>query len=101
MIPLFSIDEVFLVCRKMCLDTFGEHAVHCKEFFVIFYIFKQTGVPGKEAHVNFLANPLDRRSTLRPADIMVYGWVGEKHGCVDLTWVSPLVGLGVRAFTVG
>ena len=55
----------------------------------------------KEAHVNFLTDPLDRRSTLRPADAMVYGWVGGKHACVDLTRVSPLVGLGVRPFTVG
>ena len=32
MIPLFPIDEVRLVYRKTCLDTFGEHVVHCKEF---------------------------------------------------------------------
>ena len=32
---------------------------------------------------------------------MVYKWVGGKHACVDLTGVSPLVGLGVRPFTVG
>jgi len=32
---------------------------------------------------------------------MVYGWVGGKHACVDLIGVSPLVGLGVRPFTVG
>jgi hypothetical protein len=51
--------------------------------------------------VNFLTDPLDRRSTLRPADVMVYRWVGGKHACVDLTGVSPLVGLGVAAFTVG
>jgi hypothetical protein len=31
----------------------------------------------------------------------VYGWVGGKHVCVNLTVVSPLVGLGVRDFTVG
>lgn len=31
MIPLFSIDEVFPVCRKACLDTFGEHTIHCNE----------------------------------------------------------------------
>ena len=31
MIPLFSIVEVCPVYRKTCLDTFGEHAVHCKE----------------------------------------------------------------------
>jgi len=55
----------------------------------------------KEVPVNFLTDPLDRRSTARPADVMVYGWVGGKHACVDLTGVSPLVGLGVRPFTVG
>jgi len=51
--------------------------------------------------VNFLADPLDRRSTLRPADVMMYRWVGGKHACVDLTGVSPLVGLCVGPFTVG
>jgi len=113
MIPLFPIDEVRLVYRKTCLDTFGEHVVHCKEFSgfkyrhdfvrdVLFDIFIRAGISvKKEAPVNFLTDPLDRRSTLRPADVMVYGWVGGKHACVDLTGVSPLVGLGVRPFTVG
>jgi len=55
----------------------------------------------KEAPVNFLTDPLDRRSTLRPAEVMVYGRVGGKHACVDLIGVSPLVGLGVRPFAVG
>jgi len=49
----------------------------------------------KEAPVNFLTDPLERRSTLRPADVMVYGWVGGKHACVDLNL------LGVGPFTVG
>jgi len=31
MISLFSIDEVCPVCRKVFLDTFGEHAVRYKE----------------------------------------------------------------------
>ncbi|GJR93619.1 hypothetical protein Tco_0265793 [Tanacetum coccineum] len=31
MIPLFSVDAICPVCRKACLDSFGEHAVHCKE----------------------------------------------------------------------
>jgi len=35
--------------------------------------------------VNFLIDTLDGRSTLRPADVMVYGWVRGKHACVDLT----------------
>ncbi|MCI34681.1 auxilin-like protein, partial [Trifolium medium] len=32
---------------------------------------------------------------------MVYGWVEGKHACVDLTGVSPVVGLGGGDFTVG
>jgi hypothetical protein len=113
MIPLFPIDEVCPVCRKACLDTFGEHFVHCKELFgfkyrhdfvrdVLFDIFRWAGVSvKKEVPMNFLTDPLDRRSTPRFADVMAYGWVGGKHACADLTRVSSLVGLGVGPFTVG
>ncbi|KAK2414652.1 hypothetical protein QL285_037222 [Trifolium repens] len=54
-----------------------------------------------QAPVNFLTDPQEGRSTLRPADVLVYGWVGGKHVCVDLTRVSPHVGLGVEDFIVG
>ncbi len=113
MIPLFPVDEVCPVCRKACLDTFGEHAVHCKELpgfkyrhdfvrDVLFDIFRRAGISvKKEAPVNFLTDPLEGRSTLRPADVLVFGWVGGKHACVDLTGVSPLVGLRTGTFTVG
>nr|ABD32857.1 hypothetical protein MtrDRAFT_AC149038g20v2 [Medicago truncatula] len=113
MIPLFPIDEVCPVYCKTCMDTFGEHAVHCKELpgfqyrhdfvrDVLFDIFRRAGVSvKKETSVNFLTDPLERRSTLRPADVMMYEWVGGKHACVDLTGVSPLVGLGVGPFSVG
>jgi len=82
MIPLFPIDEVCPVCRKACLNTFGEHTVHCKELpgfkyrydfvrDVLFDIFRRAEVlVKKEASMNFLTDPLDRRSTLRPADVM-------------------------------
>ncbi|MCI02441.1 auxilin-like protein, partial [Trifolium medium] len=53
------------------------------------------------ASVNFLTDPLEGRSTLRPADVLVYSWVGGKHACVDLTGVSSLVGLATGDFTVG
>jgi len=101
------------VCHKACLDTFGEHAVHRKELpgfkymhdfvmDVLFDIFRRARVSvKKEAHVNFLTYPLDRRLTLRSAYVMVYGWVGGKHACVNLIGVSPLVGSGVETFTVG
>ena len=85
------------------MNTFGEHVVHCKELLdfkyrhvfvrdVLFEIFRRAGVSvKKDVLVNFLTDPLDRRSTLRPADVMMYRWVGGKHACVDLTRVSPLV----------
>ncbi|KAJ0558888.1 putative exostosin [Helianthus annuus] len=113
MIPLFPVDEVCPVCHKACLDSFGEHAIHCRELpgfkyrhdlvrDVLFDIVRCAGISAKkEAPVNFLTDPLEGRSTLRPADILVFGWVGGKHACVDLTGVSPLVGLGSSAFTVG
>ncbi|GKB40592.1 hypothetical protein Tco_0885534 [Tanacetum coccineum] len=100
------------VCRKACLDSFGEHAVHCKELSgfkyrddmvrdILFYICRRAGISAKkEAPVNFLTDPSDGRSTLRPADVLVFGWVGGKHACVE-TGVSPLVGLSSRGFTVG
>nr|GEU77548.1 putative reverse transcriptase domain-containing protein [Tanacetum cinerariifolium] len=55
----------------------------------------------KEAPVNFLIDLRDERSALRATDVLIFGWVGGKHACVDLTGVSPLVGLSSRGFTVG
>ncbi|GAU46859.1 hypothetical protein TSUD_385360 [Trifolium subterraneum] len=113
MIPLFPADEICPVYRKACLDRFGEHAVHCRELpgfkyrhefvrDVLFDVFKRAGISvKKEAPENFLTDPLEGRSTLRPADVLVYGWVEGKHACVDLTGVSPLVGLSNGDFTVG
>ncbi|GKA77107.1 putative reverse transcriptase domain-containing protein [Tanacetum coccineum] len=83
MIPLLPVDEPCPVCRKVCLDSFGEHAVHCKE------------LPGFKYRHDLVRDVL---STLRPADILVFGWAGEKHACVDLTGVSPLVGLMDNGF---
>nr|GFB89032.1 putative reverse transcriptase domain-containing protein [Tanacetum cinerariifolium] len=113
MIPLFPVDAICLVCRKACLDSFGEHAVHCKELSGfkyrhdmvtdgLFDIFKRVGIfAKKEAPMNFLTDPSDERSTLKPDDVLVFGWVGGKHACVDLTGVSPLIGLSSRGFTAG
>ncbi|GKB32178.1 hypothetical protein Tco_0871579 [Tanacetum coccineum] len=113
MIPLFPIDEPCPVCRKVCLDSFGEHAVHCKELpgfkyrhdlvrDVLYDVLKRAGISSKkEAPVNFLTDPLEGRSTVRPADILVFGWAGGKHACVDLTRVSPLVGLRDNEFVAG
>ncbi|KAF5770941.1 hypothetical protein HanXRQr2_Chr14g0665051 [Helianthus annuus] len=113
MISLFPIDEVCPVYHKACLDSFREHVVHCRELpefkyrhdlvrDVLFNIFRRACISAKEeAPVNFLSDPLEGRSTLRPADILVFGWVGGKHDCVDLTGVSPFVGLGGNVFTVG
>ncbi|KAJ0606220.1 putative exostosin [Helianthus annuus] len=44
---------------------------------------------------------MEGRSTLRPADLLVFGWARGKHACVDLTGVSPLVGLRENGFVAG
>ncbi|GJU71758.1 hypothetical protein Tco_1263163 [Tanacetum coccineum] len=99
MIPLFLVDAICPICRKACLDSFGEHAVLCKE--LSGFKYRHVGIiVKKEAPVNFLTELSDGRSTLRPADVLVFGWVGGKHACVDLTGFSPLVGLSGRGFTV-
>lgn len=41
-------------------------------------IFKLEGVSvKKEAFVNILINPHDIKLTIRLADVLVYGWIGE------------------------
>nr|GEY04309.1 hypothetical protein [Tanacetum cinerariifolium] len=84
MIPLFSVDAICSFCRKACLDSFEKHAIHCKELpgfkyrhdmvrDVIFDICRRAGIfAKKEAPVNFLTDPSDGRSTLRPADILFF-----------------------------
>ncbi|MFS8003783.1 hypothetical protein Hanom_Chr13g01217961 [Helianthus anomalus] len=42
-----------------------------------------------------------RESTLRPADVLVFGWEGGKQACVDLTGVSPLAGFRENGFVAG
>ncbi|GJQ98661.1 hypothetical protein Tco_0009800 [Tanacetum coccineum] len=66
-----------------------ENMVACQDIFL------------ERSTCEFFTHPLDGESTLRRADALIFGWVGEKHACVDLTGVSPLVGLSSRGFTVG
>ncbi|MFS8014400.1 hypothetical protein Hanom_Chr15g01344061 [Helianthus anomalus] len=64
--------------------------------------FRRAGISAKkEAPVNFITDPSEGRSTLRPADVLVFGWEGGKHACVDLTGVSPLAGFRENGFVAG
>ncbi|KAM0065327.1 putative exostosin [Helianthus debilis subsp. tardiflorus] len=88
MIHLFPVDEPCPVCRKACLDSFGEHAIHSKKLSGFKYrhdwvsdvlcdVLKWTEISAKkEAPVNFLTDPLEGMSTFRPVDILVFGWEG-------------------------
>jgi hypothetical protein len=49
----------------------------------------------------FFINPQEGKSTLRSANVKVYMWVGEKHACVDLIGILPLVRLMTETFIVG
>nr|GEW14212.1 hypothetical protein [Tanacetum cinerariifolium] len=59
MIPLFLVDAICPFCRKACLDSLGEHAVHCKELpgfkyqhdmvrDVFFDIYRRVGISAKK-----------------------------------------------------
>nr|GEZ62087.1 putative reverse transcriptase domain-containing protein [Tanacetum cinerariifolium] len=84
---------------------------HCKELpgfkyqhdmvrDVFFDICRRAGISARKyAPVNFLTDLSDGRSTLRTADVLVFGWVGGKHACVNLTGDSPLVGLSSRFYS--
>jgi hypothetical protein len=54
----------------------------------------------KETPVNLLINPLEERSTLRSADILLYEWVGGKNVCVDLTLSLGLIPLALFCATI-
>ena len=82
----------------VCLDKFGEHAVHYKELSgfkyrhdlvrdVLFDVLRRAGISEKkEAPVNFLTDPAEGRSSLRHADVLVFGWAGENMH----VWTSPV-----------
>ncbi|KAJ0780440.1 putative exostosin [Helianthus annuus] len=88
MIPMYPEDEICLLCRKACMDKYEEHALHCKElpgfkyrhdlvWDVLWDIPRRAGISAKkEIPVNFLKDPMEGRSTLRPADLFVFGWAG-------------------------
>ncbi|MCI07865.1 auxilin-like protein, partial [Trifolium medium] len=91
MIPIFPKDELsgFKYRHDLVRD-------------LLFNIFRRARISvKKEALVNFLTDPQEVRLTLRPEDVLVFGRIGGKHVCVNLTGVSPLVGVGVGDFTVG
>ncbi|KAJ0467899.1 putative exostosin [Helianthus annuus] len=95
-IPMYPEDETCLICRKACMDKYGEHAMHCKELpefkyrhdwvrDVLWDILRRAGISAnKEAPVNFLMDHMEGRSTIRLADLLVFGWA---RGNV-LVWTS-------------
>jgi len=42
----------------------------------------------KEASVNFLTDPQEGSLTLRPTNVLVYGWEAWKRACVEFNGVS-------------
>nr|GEZ96926.1 auxilin-like protein [Tanacetum cinerariifolium] len=78
----------------------GKHA--CVDLTGVSPFVRRAGISGKkEEPVNFLTDPSDGRSKLGRADVLVFGGIGGKHACVDLTGVSPLVRLSIHGFTAG
>nr|GEV11162.1 hypothetical protein [Tanacetum cinerariifolium] len=82
------------VQRFVARHVFGEHDVHCNELLgfkyrhdmvrdVLFDGCRRVWISGKkEAHVYFLIDPLGERSTLRPADVLIFARARGK--CLEL-----------------
>nr|GEX34219.1 uncharacterized mitochondrial protein AtMg00810-like [Tanacetum cinerariifolium] len=64
-------------------------------------VFFSKMVKDVEVHFDMNIRQKSFLSVYTTADVLVFGWVGGKHACVDLTGVSPLVGLSSRVFTAG
>ncbi|PNX75891.1 auxilin-like protein [Trifolium pratense] len=107
MIPLFPVDEVCPICRKACLNRFGEHPVHCRELpnfkyrhdfvrDVLFDVFTCAGVfVKKKALVNFLTDPLESRGEIYIEVGRCSGvWMGRRKTCMcGLDWSFPTCGI--------
>ncbi|GKA89211.1 hypothetical protein Tco_0811023 [Tanacetum coccineum] len=86
----FSVDVICLVCRKACLDSFGEHAVHCKDL---------PGFKYRHDMVRDVLFDISRRAGISVKKEAHMGW---KETCVrGSDRVSRLVGLSSRGFTAG
>ncbi|KAL5702989.1 25S rRNA (cytosine(2278)-C(5))-methyltransferase [Ranunculus cassubicifolius] len=100
MIPMYLEGQICGGCNKVKMDQFGDHAVQCKSDPGIKHrhdtvrdglhdILRRAGIAAKkEADIGLREGD----NVLRPADILVYGWVNGQHTCLDLTGNSPLVG---------
>ncbi|MFS8017316.1 putative transcription regulator Others family [Helianthus anomalus] len=88
--------------QSLCKELLGFKYRHDWVRDVLWDILRRAWISAKkEAHVNFLTDPVEGRSTMRPEDLLVFGWAGGKHACVDLTGVSPLAGLRENGFVAG
>ncbi|KAL5723796.1 hypothetical protein ACHQM5_007146 [Ranunculus cassubicifolius] len=106
MIPIFAEGQACGGCNRFMMDQYGDHAVQCKGDPGIKHrhdtvrdglhdILRRAGIASKkEADIGLG----DKDGRLRPADILVYGWVNGRHTCVDLTGNSPLVGFNGGPF---
>nr|GEU40921.1 reverse transcriptase domain-containing protein [Tanacetum cinerariifolium] len=105
MIPSFDFSGFNNKDTKAVFESL--RAPHAHDFLLAIPIdgldqYMRVGISAKkETLVNFITDPSDGRSTLRSADVLVFGLVEGKHACVDLSGVSLLVGLSSRGFTTG
>ncbi|KAL8167568.1 LOW QUALITY PROTEIN: hypothetical protein V2J09_009067 [Rumex salicifolius] len=65
------------------------------------FVYCKVNLGFKQRHDYVPDTLYDGRSTLRPADVLIFGWVKGKHACVDFTRASPLAGIWYGTFTVG
>jgi len=100
-LPVYSKISLCPRCQTTRLDSLGDHAVHCPNNpgfkarhdgvrDTLASLFYEGGIQVvKEAPVSFLTE--QNLSSLRPADLLIPGWINGKPTCVDVVGVSPFV----------
>ncbi|KAL5708954.1 RNA helicase [Ranunculus cassubicifolius] len=101
-VPLYCEGSLCPGCQKQGLDKWGDHATQCANDIGFKYrhdlvrdgvgdILHKAGIAmRKEVDLGLMSN--DGKSRLKPADLLLYNWVGGKDTCIDITGSSPFVG---------
>ncbi|GKC17257.1 hypothetical protein Tco_1014039 [Tanacetum coccineum] len=106
-VPMFSKGNLCPSCNAHWMDQWRHHAVHCfsevgvkfRNYLVCDMLDDICSMVGimvcKEAPMGFLS---EEGKDLRLADLLLFNWLQGKDPCLDLTGISPFVGMGATSW---
>ncbi|GKC43300.1 hypothetical protein Tco_1061022, partial [Tanacetum coccineum] len=106
-VPMFSEGNLCPSCNALWMDQWRHHAVHYfskvwvkfRNYLVCDMLDDICSMVGimvrKEAPMGFLS---EEGKDLRLADLLLFNWLQGKDACLDLTGISPFVGMGATSW---